>query len=158
MMATQFTFRKLTVAALLPAALFLQTVAEGCKSCASPKAQGNAAAAAVSTPPEDQAEPGSLAERLAAVQSGQADGTGKPTLPRWKPAKPGTSLPSIPLIRGLVVVTAIGDPGGDHESIKSIQDVSSSSVQIGVSADMPAPKMTGLLEYKGAPSGTKPSL
>jgi hypothetical protein len=155
MMAAQFTFWKLPVAALLPAALFLQTVAEGCKSCASPKTQRSTA---VSTLPEDQAEPESLAERLAAVQSGQADGTGKPTLPRWKPAKPGTSLPSIPLIRGLVVVTAIGDPGGDHESIKSIQDVSSSSVQIGVSADMPAPKMTGLLEYKGAPSGTKPSL
>jgi outer membrane protein OmpA-like peptidoglycan-associated protein len=156
MIETQFTFRKRTAAALLPALLFQQTVAVGCKGSASPKAEATAlatagtSAAPPAAPSEGQAQPGSLAERLAAVQSGQADGTGnKPVLPAWKPAKPGMAVPAIPLVRGLQVVTAISDLRGDYESIKSIEGVSPSVVQMHYSADVPSIQMTGALKYEG---------
>ena len=52
---------------------------------------------------------GSLAERLKAVQSGEADKPKAP-LPNWKPYTSGTSAPTIPVVTGLVVVTAISLP------------------------------------------------
>jgi outer membrane protein OmpA-like peptidoglycan-associated protein len=66
-------------------------------------------------------------------------------LPDWKAIQPSTSAVAIPLVKGLVVVTAITDPRGDYESIKSIEDVSPKLVQLHYSADKPTPKMTGLL-------------
>jgi outer membrane protein OmpA-like peptidoglycan-associated protein len=92
-----------------------------------------------------QAPQGSLAERLKAVQNGQADGKGPPVLPAWKPVSSGATAPIIPLVPGLKVVTAINAPLGDYESIKSIQSVGADVVRLQYSADKPQPKMTGLL-------------
>jgi outer membrane protein OmpA-like peptidoglycan-associated protein len=92
-----------------------------------------------------QAPQGSLTDRLKAVQSGQADGKGPAALPSWKPATPGASAPAIPVVKGLKVVTAITDPAGDYESIKSIEDVDAVTVRLHVSGDKPAPKLGGLL-------------
>jgi outer membrane protein OmpA-like peptidoglycan-associated protein len=100
---------------------------------------------AASAPSVAQAQSGSLADRLKAVQSGQAGGAGKPALPDWKPAKLGARAPAIPLVKGLVVVTAITAAAGDYESIKTVEDVTPATVRARISADKPAPKMTGLL-------------
>jgi outer membrane protein OmpA-like peptidoglycan-associated protein len=129
------------------AAMFLLLAVGGCKKSArgSPASSESAPAGAAAAPAPGQAPAGSLADRLKAVQSGQADGTGKPVLPDWKAAQPGAPATAIPLVKGLVVVTAITDPMGDYESIKSIQDVTPQVVQLHYSADKPTPKMTGLL-------------
>jgi len=93
-----------------------------------------------------QAPQGSLADRLKAVQNGQADGKGPPVLPAWKPVSSGATAPVIPLVPGLKVVTAISASLGDYESIKSIQSVGADVVRLQYSADKPQPKkMTGLL-------------
>jgi len=126
------------VALLVPAA--------GCKKSASPGAASESSPAATAAAPAPGQPPaGSLADRLNAIQSGQADGTGKPVLPDWKAVQPSTSAIPIPLVKGLVVVTAITDPAGDYESIKRIETVAPQGVQMHYSADLPAPKMTGLL-------------
>jgi hypothetical protein len=129
------------------AAMFLLLAVGGCKksSPGSSASSESAPAGAAAAPAPGQAPAGSLADRLKAVQSGQADGTGKPVLPDWKVAQPGAPATAIPLVKGLVVVTAITDPMGDYESIKSIQDVNPQVVQLHYSADKPTPKMTGLL-------------
>jgi outer membrane protein OmpA-like peptidoglycan-associated protein len=90
---------------------------------------------------------GSLADRLKAVQSGQADKAAKEQLPAWKPFRPGAAARTIPLGKGLVVVGAISQPGvGDYEAILTVSDVSSSAVLLTYSADIPPPKKdTGLL-------------
>lgn len=92
-----------------------------------------------------QAPQGSLADRLKAVQNGQADGKGPAVLPAWKPVSSGATAPIIPLVTGLKVVTAISASLGDYESIKSIQSVGADVVRLQYSADKPQPKMTGLL-------------
>ena len=92
-----------------------------------------------------QAPHGSLADRLKAVQSGQPDGKGPAVLPAWKPVTPGASAPAIPVVKGLQVVTAITQPIGDYESIKSVEDVDAVTVRLHYSADLPTPKMGGLL-------------
>jgi outer membrane protein OmpA-like peptidoglycan-associated protein len=128
------------------AALFVLLSVGGCKKSApaSPAPSESAPTGAATAPAGGPAKPGSLADRLNAIQSGQADGTGKPVLPDWKTAQPG-AVTAIPLVKGLVVVTAITDPMGDYESIKSIEDVTPQAVQLHYSADKPTPKMTGLL-------------
>ncbi|MHB8474664.1 MAG: OmpA family protein [Steroidobacteraceae bacterium] len=78
------------------------------------------------------------------MQSGQADGKGPAVLPAWKPVTAGASAPAIPLVKGMKVVTAITDPAGDYESIKSIEVVDAVTVRLHVSADKPAPKLGGL--------------
>ena len=103
------------------------------------------AAAVCSHTASAQAPQGSLADRLKAVQNGQADGKGPPLLPAWKPFSSGATAPIIPLVPGLKVVTAIGASLGDYESIKSIQSVGADVVRLQYSADKPQPKMTGLL-------------
>ena len=130
----------------IPAVFLLLSLA-ACKkptpaSTANPEAPS---AAKPSAPASGQPAPGSLADRLKALQSGQADGGAKPALPDWKAVQAGSSVVTIPLVKGLVVVTAITDPMGDYESIKSIEEVTSAAVQLHYSADKPAPKMTGLL-------------
>jgi outer membrane protein OmpA-like peptidoglycan-associated protein len=92
-----------------------------------------------------QAPQGSLADRLKAVQNGQADGKGPPVQPAWKPFSSGATAPIIPLVPGLKVVTAISDSLGDYESIKSIQSVGADVVRLQYSADKPQPKLTGLI-------------
>jgi outer membrane protein OmpA-like peptidoglycan-associated protein len=129
------------------AAMFLLVSVEGCKKSApvSPAPSESAPAGAAAAPAPGQAPGGSLADRLNAIQSGQADGTGKPVLPDWKAVRPDAAAAAIPLVKGLVVVTAITDPRGDYESIKSIEEVTPKVVQLHYSADKPTPKMTGLL-------------
>jgi outer membrane protein OmpA-like peptidoglycan-associated protein len=122
-MAARFILRQFFATALLPTVM-LWTAALLCSHTA------NA-----------QAPQGSLADRLKAVQSGQADGKGPAVLPAWKPVTPGASVPAIPVVKGLKVVTAITQPIGDYESIKSIDDVDAVTVRLHVSADMPTPKM-----------------
>lgn len=144
------------------AAMLLSMTAGGCKkNPPNPETAPSSAAAssATASSPDggasapsgqpDQAlgqdQQGSLAQRLSAVQSGAADDGGKPALPDWKAMPAGASGPTIPLVKGLVVVTAIAGAEGDYESIKSIQDASPKTVSIAYSADNPTPKMTGLL-------------
>jgi outer membrane protein OmpA-like peptidoglycan-associated protein len=126
-MAARFISRQFRVTALLPTAM-LWTATLLCSHTASA-----------------QAPQGSLADRLKAVQSGQADSKGPAVLPSWKPVTPGASAPAIPVVKGLKVVTAITDPAGDYESIKSVEDVDAVAVRLHVSGDKPAPKMGSLL-------------
>ena len=103
---------------------------------------------AVTTPSDGQGQSGgSLAERLKAVQSGQADKAPTAKLPAWKPFRPGAAAPTIPLGKGLVVVAAISQPPlGDYESFVTVSDVSSSAVLLTISSEIPPPnKDTGLL-------------
>src|ERR1700722_7928111 len=118
-------------------------LAAGCKKSPAPSAASESSP--VAAPAQGQPPAGSLADRLNAIQNGQADGTGKPVLPDWKAVQSNSSAIPIPLVKGLVVVTAITDPAGDYESIKSIETVGPQGVQMHYSADLPAPKMTGLL-------------
>ena len=94
------------------------------------------------------AEPGpagSLADRLKAVQSGDADSGVR--LPTWKPVGPGTTNPPLPMAAGLVVVTAINQPPlGDYESIKTLVGVQGATVLMHYSANRPKPKLTGALK------------
>jgi outer membrane protein OmpA-like peptidoglycan-associated protein len=137
-MAARFNSRQFLATALLPMAM-LWTTAFLCSQTAIA-----------------QAPQGSLADRLKAVQSGQADGKGPATLPSWKPVTPGASAPAIPVVKGLKVVTAITDPAGDYESIKSIEDVDAVTVRLHYSADIPTPKLGGLLGSGAAGvAGTK---
>ena len=79
----------------------------------------------------------SLADRLKAVQSGQADHP-RAQLPVFKALSAAGAAPAIPMVKGLVVVTAINmPPAGDYESIKSIVEVSSDAVQLNYSANRP---------------------
>src|ERR1700722_4516333 len=126
--------------------LALLVLAAGCKKSAPPSAASESSPAATAAAHAQGRPPaGSLADRLNAIQSGQADGTGKPVLPDWKAVQSNSSAIPIPLVKGLVVVTAITDPAGDYESIKSIETVGPQGVQMHYSADLPTPKMTGLL-------------
>ena len=92
-----------------------------------------------------QQSAGSLADRLKAVQSGEADKPAKRPLPNWKPFRPGTAAPTIPLGKGLVVVEAISDYHGDYEFIGTILDVSSTTVRLAYSAELPLKKVPTLL-------------
>jgi outer membrane protein OmpA-like peptidoglycan-associated protein len=126
--------------------LALLVLAAGCKKSAPPSAASESSpAATAAATAQGQPPAGSLADRLNAIQSGQADGTGKPVLPDWKAVQSNSPAIPIPLVKGLVVVTAITDPAGDYESIKSIETVGPQGVQMHYSADLPTPKMTGLL-------------
>src|SRR5208282_965084 len=114
----------------------LLVLAAGCKKSTPPGAASESSPAAA--PAQGQPPAGSLADRLNAIQSGQADGTGKPVLPDWKALQSNSSAIPIPLVKGLVVVTAITDPAGDYESIKSIESMGPQGVQMHYSADLPA--------------------
>jgi outer membrane protein OmpA-like peptidoglycan-associated protein len=76
--------------------------------------------------------PTSLAERLKAVQSGEADEGPKkgPPLVPFKPVDATTSTMVIPLAKGLFVVAARSTPTGDYEWYDSVEDVSASTVKI----------------------------
>lgn len=86
----------------------------------------------------------SLADRLKDVQSGKrpADLT-KSNLPAWKPIGSSGSSLEIPLTQNLVVVTAVNDPLGDYESIKTVQKLTAATVMLGYSADKPTPRGVG---------------
>jgi outer membrane protein OmpA-like peptidoglycan-associated protein len=129
--------------------MLLALIAAGCQEPA-PAASVRpvtSSAGAPTVPAAGQEPPGgSLAERLKAVQSGQADKASTAKLPAWKPFRAGAAAPTVPLGKGLVVVTAISGVSGDYESMKTISDVSSSAVSLMYSAEIPPPKKdTGLL-------------
>lgn len=88
----------------------------------------------------------SLADRLKAVQDGEADHPGA-KLPAWRPVGADVFQPSIPMVKGLIVVTALNQPPlGDYESIKSITDVAAGAVQMHYSANLPKIKDSPLLK------------
>jgi outer membrane protein OmpA-like peptidoglycan-associated protein len=123
-------------------AISLLAAGAGCKKTPPPASEAVASPARASTPSTPS---GSLAERLNAVQSGAEDKANQPKLPPWKPLPEGASAPTIPLIKGLVVVGAVTDPAGDYEPISSLEEADASGIRVHVSADRPSPKMTGLL-------------
>jgi len=124
------------------ALVWILLMAGGCKKPA-PAIPDNpaisSASAATALLDGQQQSGGSLADRLKAVQNGEADKVAKAPLPNWKPFPPGASAPTIPLGKGLVVVTAVSDPSGDYESIKSVLDVSSTAVRLAYSANITTP-------------------
>jgi len=129
---------------LIPGLAVLLT-AGGCKKSApatleSPAIFSARAGAAAATSDGQGQSGGSLADRLKAVQSGQADEVAKAPLPDWKPFPSGAAAPAIPLGKGLVVVAANSDYRGDYELIESILDVSSTTVRLAYSAELPASK------------------
>jgi outer membrane protein OmpA-like peptidoglycan-associated protein len=129
---------------LLIPGLAIVLMAGGCKKSApatleSPAIFSARGAAAATSDVQGQSA-GSLADRLKAVQSGQADKVAKAPLPDWKPFPSGASVPTIPLGKGLVVVAANADYRGDYELIESILDVSSATVRLAYSAQLPARK------------------
>jgi uncharacterized membrane protein YgcG len=61
-----------------------------------------------------------------------------PTEPRAAQSAP----PTIPLCPGLTIVTAVAQPTGDYESIKTIQSVTDSSVQVKYSSEAMVQELT----------------
>jgi outer membrane protein OmpA-like peptidoglycan-associated protein len=55
------------------------------------------------------------------------------------PAPASRTPPTIPLCKGLTIVTAIDDPKGDYESIKRVTNVTADAVQLTVNGDRPTP-------------------
>ena len=82
----------------------------------------------------------SLADRLKSVRSGHVGPGIQASLPAWKPASSATSKLEIPLVQGLTVVTAVNDPSGDYESIKTVLSLSAAKLVLNYSADKPVPK------------------
>jgi outer membrane protein OmpA-like peptidoglycan-associated protein len=100
--------------------------------------------------------PTSLAERLKAVQSGEADekpNKGPPLVP-FKPVDAATSTMVIPLAKGLFVVAARSTPTGDYEWYDSVEDVSASTVKIQATFSDTKPHAAG---DNAAPTTTDPS-
>jgi outer membrane protein OmpA-like peptidoglycan-associated protein len=83
----------------------------------------------------------SLADRLHAVQSGEADSAGpkRPPLPQFKPVDAGTSKMVIPMVKDLLQVAAFADPGGDFEWYVSIEEITADAVKYHYKASDPAP-------------------
>lgn len=83
-------------------------------------------------PPAGAGEAQSLAERLKAVQSGEADSkpqTGAPLQP-FKAVDASTSAMTVPLAKGLLVVAARSKLDGDYEWFFSIEDVTASQYKL----------------------------
>jgi outer membrane protein OmpA-like peptidoglycan-associated protein len=100
----------------------------------------------------------SLADRLKGVQSGHEGPGIKAKLPVWKPVSASTSKQDIPLVQGLIVVTAIVDSAGDYESIKTILSVSPAKLALNYSADKPVPKGAKPITVKGTRTVDGPDL
>jgi outer membrane protein OmpA-like peptidoglycan-associated protein len=100
----------------------------------------------------------SLADRLKGVQTGHEGPGIEATLPAWKPVSQATSKQVIPLLQGLAVVTAINEPTGDYESIKTILSLSSAKLVLSYSADKPVPKGAKPLTVKGTRTVDGPDL
>ena len=75
------------------------------------------------------------------------------SFPAWAPSSKGESGSQVPVRPGLTVVTAIAQYGGDYESIKRIQQVSSNSVSLSYRADNVANPLEEMQKEKG---GQKP--
>jgi outer membrane protein OmpA-like peptidoglycan-associated protein len=100
----------------------------------------------------------SLADRLKGVQSGHEGPGIEATLPAWKPVSQATSKQLIPLVQGLTVVTAINEPVGDYESIKTVLSLSPAKLVLSYSADKPVPKGAKPLTVKGTRTVDGPDL
>jgi outer membrane protein OmpA-like peptidoglycan-associated protein len=116
-------------------AVFMIAGISGCKKSAAPASNsangsGSAASASGSGSPaasassDGSAPSGSLADRLNAVHNEGASAKAAPlVLPDWKPVSSATSSMTIPLIEGLVQTGVISDQYGDHESVRTIKNV-----------------------------------
>ena len=71
---------------------------------------------------------GGLADLFESLQ-GKGDPRLAP-LPAWKPFAGGGNVQTIPLVKGLVVVTALASQMGDYESTKRIEDISPTTVKL----------------------------
>lgn len=70
--------------------------------------------------------------------------TGSAASPRRiQPPGAAMTLPTIPLCAGLTLVTAVAQPNGDYESLKTVESLSSTEVHLRYSAEM---KNTDLLD------------
>jgi hypothetical protein len=86
-----------------------------------------------------QPAPDSLAARLQALQSGLAGKQAAPPLPDWKPIAENAPNPPIPLVKGLVVETAIAESRGDYESFKTVAEISPTTVSLSYRSAAPDP-------------------
>ena len=71
------------------------------------------------------------------------------SFPAWTPSSGGESGSQVPVRPGLTVVTAIAQYGGDYESIKRIQQVSATAVNLSYRADNVANPLGGLQKETG---------
>jgi outer membrane protein OmpA-like peptidoglycan-associated protein len=139
--------RSLAIAALAAMFLLLAALAVGCKK-KSPSSNSSDTSATPSTPasastqPSSSApisgkdQPGSLADRLAAVQAGPPESQpAKVILPDWKPVTSSTSPVTIPLVSGLVLTGVISFKYGDLESIRTVTDVNPKTVTMTLAGD-----------------------
>ena len=143
------THRPCAVAAFA-ALLCLSVAFPGCRKKTPPAAQqasdsaASSGPAASSQPPADSRssslsaqatgkdQPGSLAARLNAVESGEADKPGKAILPDLKPYPPSTAPPNIPLVKGLIIdgILAPNQKPQDSDHAVSIDDVTATQVLV----------------------------
>jgi outer membrane protein OmpA-like peptidoglycan-associated protein len=150
-------FSRKQAVACLAAALLLSASLTGCKKKPNPEAtsssssSGDAGSSSPSTPApsrdthisdsSEQAlgkdQSGSLADRLNAVQSGEADKPGNRPPPDLKPYPSGVTAPEIPLVPGVLLNGTISpagkEPDDDHAT--EIKGVNASSVSILVDKD-----------------------
>jgi outer membrane protein OmpA-like peptidoglycan-associated protein len=84
----------------------------------------------------------SLADRLKAVQSGDADKAEpkRPPLSQFKSVDVGTSSIVIPTVKDLLEVAAYADPAGDYEWYASIQEITADAVKYHYKQSDPTPK------------------
>jgi outer membrane protein OmpA-like peptidoglycan-associated protein len=154
--------------------LFLAVLVLGCKK--STPANGDTAPTPEGTPtpnsdtgsatpggggvsPNAADQPGSLADRLKAVQAGPPPDPSKQIhLPSWKPVSSSTSNIQIPLVVGLVDDAVITCKYGDLESIRTISGVNSKTVTMDLAGDLivktPPPPATSPITTKHV-SGTR---
>ena len=105
---------------------------------------------------------GGPAGRVKPPQTGEAGKSSDSALPVWKPYPAGVTAPTIPLITGLAIVTAISGGDGDYESIKRVLDVNKTDMRLAYSADVPPSKSNPLLallpQDSGASNGERQSI
>ena len=98
------------------------------------------------------AAPGSLADRLKAVENeGAADKPAAIVLPDWKPVSSATSPMAIPLVKGLVEERVITDRLGDSETVSTVKDVSPQTVTYEFTEDI------GVKQPAGAKNNAPPA-
>jgi outer membrane protein OmpA-like peptidoglycan-associated protein len=144
--------RSLGIAAAAVAFLLLAALAVGCKKSPPPNpgdtsstssSSSTSTSSTTSTQPGGSApisgkdQPGSLADRLNAVQTGPPES--QPTkiiLPDWKPVTSAKSPVDIPLVSGLIITGVITGKYGDLESIRSVTEVTPKTVTMVLSGDV----------------------
>ena len=124
--------------------ILLLTCASGCKkkpTDAAPAdtttASTNSATPTTSPDTSTPAKPGSLADRLNQVES-TPDYEKPPVivLPTWKPVSASTSSLQIPIVEGLVEDSVVSDKYGDHESIRTLKNLTAKTMDMQVRTDL----------------------